>query len=125
MYFDRHGKPAADGHYEKINGKLTIRNGGRITFDVQLMDSRPARGAFLTDAASAADPRKAIKEARSAWLADKATAYRSGPRDLGAAVAQSQIVATDNAAPSGRTAIADARSARLARLETAYRGEGR
>jgi hypothetical protein len=124
MYFDRDGNPSENGAFTKINGKLRPRNmrdGDWIGFDLALLDGGSAKGVYLTDAASAPDPQKAIKEARAVWMADKASAYRSARV---ASSNRSDLDKINDAAPAsgltGRAAVEEARRARLRDKETAY-----
>lgn len=49
MFYDAAGRPSPDGDYELINGKLCIRDGRKIHFDVMLWDSAPSRPPQMID----------------------------------------------------------------------------
>lgn len=55
-FCDANGRPDPYGDYQLINGKVCLRPGGRIGFDLAFMDATPATGAvFLTDAEPVVD----------------------------------------------------------------------
>jgi len=85
MYYDGQGRPSTDGDFEKVDGRLILRNGRSIHYDIMSMDAAPAGRVFLTDAPgaigrphkiAASDGAQRVADARRARCARLTTAYR-------------------------------------------------
>jgi hypothetical protein len=73
QYFDAQGRADPNGAYQFRDGKLVLRSGGSVNFDLMMCDSASG-GAHFTDAKSDSDPPKSIDEAlrqRFAGLAER------------------------------------------------------
>lgn len=50
MYCDRHGRPDPNGQFQMKDGKVILREGGRVSFDLSFYDSAPpSSSVFLQD----------------------------------------------------------------------------
>lgn len=124
MYYDQHGRPDPNGQFQKRDGKLMMRPGAYLSFDVFAADAAPIHsGTFLTDApvtlndaerafADSAEGREVIAYAKSkhALNGPRAGVWDQGKvrEAIAAAMAQSQ------AAHNFGTSINDAATAERA-----------
>ncbi|WP_164488905.1 hypothetical protein [Sphingobium sp. LF-16] len=49
MFYDQKGRPDPNGNCQMIDGKLVLRPGHSVRFDISMIDSMPTSSVFLTD----------------------------------------------------------------------------
>ncbi|WP_341632085.1 hypothetical protein [Sphingomonas agri] len=141
MYCDVRGRPDPNGQYEIIDGKVSLRNGGHMGFELALMDSalfaQGGASAYATDAARLllTDAEQDMIVARSrenhrlshAYMAsppaftdqDAATALNAAARQK--AAYRASIVAAEASMPGLKAKCEAAYQASKEALRTAYR----
>jgi hypothetical protein len=130
MYCDRYGKPDPNGDYQLIEGKLCVRDGRRVSFDVMFMDALGKR-TILTDSERAAAVAKAVRDhaLRNGYTntplpftaADEARAINAAERDKAAHTRFLDRVAAETA--SAKRVRDAAHAAHKEQLSTAWQSK--
>lgn len=106
MYYDGNGNPDPNGDYQKIDGKLVVRPGGRVHFDLSIRDtSSRSRSVFLTDHSLSTNEinRQALKLMRDARYQFSADAPVFSQREAAKSL-RAPAFHVGNGSPSSSTA---------------------